>query len=327
MKHALDLAAQILDALAHAHSRGLAHRRVRPSNVLVTPDGRVKVKGFGLPHQPEADSSASRPYLSPEQIATGQSDARGDVFAFGVVCYRMLTGVLPFAEDSVGTVVRALRTLEPPAPLEKYCTGVPPRLGKLVLRCLARDPLERFADAGELKKALSSIDGPAPAIENVAVPASLPPARATTRPSVAPPPRAPEPASKPRVEAEAAIAPAKAPRAPVPVKAKGHALRPRPSQSPDRSPEPPAEKSEKSRTAAPRARTRRWIWAFAAATLIAVVGAGAAWTFHRSKGASVERAAPGSGGGRQGDARPPVTTLRSESGSAPRGAERRGALR
>ena len=279
MKHALDLAAQILDALAHAHSRGIVHRRVRPSNVLVTPDGRVKVKGFGLPRLPEADSSASRPYLSPEQIATGKIDARGDVFSFGVVCYRILTGALPFGEDSVTTVVRALRPLDQPAPLEKYGTGFPSRLGKIVLRCLARDPLERFADAGELKKALSSLEGPTSADEKVVVPPSLPPARATTRPSVSAPPappRTPEPASNPRVESEAVSAPAEAPSAPAPVTAKAPALRVQPSEAPRRSPEPVAKRA---RTAAPRTRTRRWIWALAAAaSLVAVVGVGAAWT-------------------------------------------------
>lgn len=280
MKHALDLAAQILDALAHAHSRGVVHRRVRPSNVLVTPDGRVKVKGFGVPRLPDADSSGSRPYLSPEQIATGKIDARGDVFSFGVVCYRMLTGALPFAEDSVGTVVRAVRTLDPPAPIEKYGTGFPPRLSKIVLRCLARDPLERFADAGELKKALSSLEGPEPADEKVVVPPSRPslaPARAT-RPSVSAPPapqRPPGPASNPRVEPVSVSAPAPAPRAPAPVTVKAPASRAQPSESPKRSPEPVVEKA---RTAAPRTSTRRWIWALAAAASLVAGGVGAAWT-------------------------------------------------
>jgi serine/threonine-protein kinase len=279
MKHALDLAAQILDALAHAHSRGIVHRRVRPSNVLVTPDGRVKVKGFGLSRLPEGDSSASRPYLSPEQIATGKIDARGDVFSFGVVCYRILTGALPFGEDSVTTVVRALRPLDQPAPLEKYGTGFPSRLSKIVLRCLARDPLERFADAGELKKAMGSLEGSTSADEKRGIPASLPPARVTTRPSIssAPaPPGTPERASHRRVESGRVSARAESPSAPAPATSEAPLLRGQPSESPRHSPEPAAEKA---RTAAPRTRTRRWIWALAAAaSLVAVVGAGAAWT-------------------------------------------------
>ncbi len=100
MKHALELAAQVLDALAYAHSFGIVHQRVEPGNVLVAKDGRVKVKDFGIPLLPDADVSASLPYLSPEQIAKGKIDARADVFSFGVLCYRMLTGVLPFPEES-----------------------------------------------------------------------------------------------------------------------------------------------------------------------------------------------------------------------------------
>ena len=181
LKHALPLATQILDALAHAHSRGIVHRRVKPSNVLVTADGRVKMKGFGLPHLAEADLKSSLPYRSPEQIATGKADARADVFSFGVVCYRMLTGALPFPEDSWETVVRAVRPLDPPAPLESYNNELPPRLGKIVLRCLAWDPLVRFADAGELKQALTSLEGsghaPRPTVPSI--PPSPRPASAT----------------------------------------------------------------------------------------------------------------------------------------------------
>jgi eukaryotic-like serine/threonine-protein kinase len=208
MKHALELAAQILDALAYAHSRGIVHRRVKPSNVLVTADGRVKVKDFGLPRLPDADVSGSLPYFSPEQIASGRIDARSDVFSFGVVFYRMLTGALPFPEDSFTTVVRALRPLDPPAPLERYGSEFPSRLGKIVLRCLAGDPRERFADAGELKQAMSCLEeptsaaekavpapGPAPSVPAIAP--SLPPAHATTRPSV-PPPAAAEPRTPPK---------------------------------------------------------------------------------------------------------------------------------
>ena len=315
MKHALELAAQILDALAYAHSRGIVHRRVKPSNVLVTADGRVKVKGFGLPRLPDADVSAGLPYLSPEQIASGRIDARSDVFSFGVVFYRMLTGALPFPEDSFTTVVRALRPLDPPVPLERYGSEFPPRLGKVVLRCLAGDPRERFADAGELKQAMSFLEEPTSAAEK-AVPApgpapSLAPARATTRPGVSPPAaadpgtppkaaspppktRAPRPSetpivvpvveASPRVEPEAVSAnaeqvaldgAAEAPSAAASVAARG-APALRAQRTESRGRSP--EPAEKARAAAPRRGTRRWIWAvLAAGSFVAVVGVGAAW--------------------------------------------------
>ncbi len=275
MKHALELAAQIADALAHAHSRGIVHRRLKPTNVLVTVDGRVKVKGFGLPRLVEADSGASLPYLSPEQIVSGNIDARSDIFSFGVLCYRMLTGALPFPEDSFTTVVRALRPLEQPAPLEKYGKEFPARLGKIILRCLARDPLERFADAGELKRALSNLgglEGPTPAPKPSA-PASAP----------SPPVVVPKVEATPRVEPEAVSAPTQqvtqAPSAPAPVAAKAApALRPRRRKPTRRSPERVAAKAQ---PAAPRRRTRRSLWVFAAtATLAAVaLAAGVAWMF------------------------------------------------
>ncbi len=282
-KHALDLANQILDAIAHAHSRGIVHRRVKPRNVLVTADGRVKVKGFGLPRLAEADLSESLPYRSPEQIATGNADARADVFSFGVVCYRMLTGALPFPEDSFETVVRALRPIDEPAPLEKYGSEFPPRLSKILLRCLARDPLARFADAGELKKALSALDRPTPADEKVppiagrpTVPAIAPspqPARVTRRPNVSPTPAEPTPTQK-----AAPAGTTETPSAPAPVAATAEpAPRAHRKELNRRSPE---RVSEKVRPAAPQRRTRRWIWALAAAaTLMTALAVGAAWTW------------------------------------------------
>jgi serine/threonine protein kinase len=316
MKHAIELATQIVDALAYAHSRGFVHRRVRPSNVLVTAYGHVKMKDFGLPRLANTDSSASLPYLSPEQVATGKSDARSDVFSFGVVCYRMLTGALPFPEGSFTTP----RPLDPPAPLEKYGSGFPPRLGKIVLRCLLTERLERFADAGELKRALSVLEEPTSAAEERLVPEpaprpsaptiapSPPPARATTPPGVSPAPAeprspvrppmppAPSPSEKrittPVVEAPPEVEPdgpppltrqaapaaaTKAPSAPEPPAAKGGQPASRSRRElPGRSPAPVAGEAQ---PAAPRQPARRWILAFvAAASLVAVLGVGAAWT-------------------------------------------------
>ncbi len=285
MKHALELAAQVLDALAYAHSFGIVHQRFEPGNVLVAKDGRVKVKDFGIPLLPDADLSASLPYLSPEQIAKGKIDARADVFSFGVLCYRMLTGVLPFPVESV-TTVGGLRPLEPPAPLERHGSGFPPRLGKLILRCLASDFRERFGDAGELKKALSSLEEPTPAVEKVmpapsprqtaqpVAAAPLPPAPAAARPGVSTPPaapasppprtRAPSP-SQTRIDIPVVEAPARVARKVLRrVSAKGL----------------PEAAAENARPQAPRKRARRFLWALAAGvSLVAVVGAGAAWTF------------------------------------------------
>ncbi|HEY7818444.1 MAG TPA: protein kinase, partial [Vicinamibacteria bacterium] len=171
VKHALDLATQIVDALAHAHSRGVVHRRLKPSSVLMTADGRVKIKDFALPG-------------TPEERAGRVADARADVFSFGVLAYRMLTGVLPFPEGS------ASPSTNPPAPLEKYVRDLPLRFGKIIFRCLAGDPLERFPDAGELKRAWSAPEAPASTATQAVAPVPPPPRPQAPVPA---PPKAAEP--------------------------------------------------------------------------------------------------------------------------------------
>ncbi len=293
VKHAMELATQILDALAYAHSRGIVHGHVKPSNVLVTP-GRAKIKDFGLPGLGGPELSASLPYLSPEEFAKGAIDARTDVFSLGVVCYRMLTGAFPFPEGSFTTVMGASRPVEQPAPLERFSPEFPPLLGKTVLRCLAIDPQERFANAVELQEAFSSLAAPAPAVAQVA---EIPVVEATlgVEPSgLPPPPEAPTP-SPVAPTRQVASAPATNPLsargfelegsfrlleqgrgrgAPAPVadEEPGEAESPsKPAPRLESSGDSGESGSEKAQPAAPPRRTRRWSWVVAA-----VAGVGAA---------------------------------------------------
>src|SRR5689334_10893605 len=119
---AADIGAQVADALTHAHSRGLIHRDVKPGNVLVEPDGRVKVTDFGIA-KAAGTSELTRAgavvgtarYLAPEQVEGGPVDARTDVYALGLVLYEMLSGQTPFDGDNeIANAVARLRATPVP---------------------------------------------------------------------------------------------------------------------------------------------------------------------------------------------------------------------
>jgi serine/threonine protein kinase len=159
----LRLGAKILEPLAYAHSNGVVHRDIKPSNVLVTPDGAVKIMDFGIAHvigseMTQANDVLGSPhYMAPEQLSNGSIDARTDLFAVGVVLYRMLTGKLPFRGDSFASIARAVLFDEPPPP-SSLDGQIPAHLNDVVVRCLSKDPASRFETAEELRKELVSPD-------------------------------------------------------------------------------------------------------------------------------------------------------------------------
>jgi serine/threonine protein kinase len=171
---ARDLAIQIGRGLAAAHAKGIVHRDLKPENVMVTPAGVVKLLDFGLAKNTLAsrsdDSIASietetqltheghivgtSAYMSPEQVLGMEVDARSDVFSFGIVLYEMLAGVRPFVGGAQGEL-RAAIAREAPASVSRY-VPVPAGLKRIVLRCLAKLPADRFEDAEEVVHALDS---------------------------------------------------------------------------------------------------------------------------------------------------------------------------
>jgi hypothetical protein len=162
---ALRTAVGIADALDHAHRHGVVHRDLKPSNIMLTRDG-VKLLDFGLAkltaREEQAPSDATDtaltgagtvvgtiPYMAPEQIEGHEVDARTDIFAFGVVLYELLCGRRPFAGDSRASLMAAIVSSEPPTP-SSIQPRTPPALERLVLRCLAKDPDDRWQTARDL---------------------------------------------------------------------------------------------------------------------------------------------------------------------------------
>ena len=148
----LDMAAQVADALAYAHSRNVVHRDIKPGNIIYDRDsGVAKITDFGVARL--IDSSGTRTgtvlgtpsYMSPEQVAGKKADGRSDLFSLGVTLYQLLTGSLPFAGDSVATLMYQIANQKTPA-LRKLRRGLPVCVGRLLSKALQKEPARRFAD-------------------------------------------------------------------------------------------------------------------------------------------------------------------------------------
>lgn len=153
----------ICHGLGVAHAAGLVHRDVKPENVLISDDGEVKIADFGLVRAvAEAGITSTSvilgtaAYLSPEQVGTGESDPRSDVYAVGILAYELLTGRTPFTGDSALSVAYQRMDNDVPPP-SSAIAGVPAQFDALVRQATDRDPALRFADAAELGDALEEV--------------------------------------------------------------------------------------------------------------------------------------------------------------------------
>jgi serine/threonine protein kinase/Tfp pilus assembly protein PilF len=161
---------QIADALAHAHARNVIHRDLKGANVVVTAEGHAKVLDFGLAKRlrdkelddltlsrdkiSEAGSTAGTlPYMAPEVLRGEEADPRTDLWALGIVLYQLASGDHPFRRRTGFEVTSAILR-EPPAPLPPR---VPPGLRDVILRCLAKEPEQRYQSASEVRAALEAI--------------------------------------------------------------------------------------------------------------------------------------------------------------------------
>jgi serine/threonine-protein kinase len=159
---AIDYARQILGALSFAHRNGIVHRDIKPHNIIVRPDGRLKVTDFGIARSgasqmTEAGSIVgTAQYLSPEQARGAPVDPRSDLYSLGIVLYEMLTGKVPFTGDT--PVEIAMKHLsQVPEPPSKLRSDVPHDLDAVVMRALAKDPDQRYGSAEEMDADLARV--------------------------------------------------------------------------------------------------------------------------------------------------------------------------
>ena len=154
---AVRIAADIADALEFAHRNGVVHRDVKPGNVLITPEGAVKVTDFGIARAESSDTLTktgnvlgTATYFSPEQAQGFALDGRSDVYSLGVVLYEMLTGGAPFVADSpVSVAYKHVR--EEPVPPSRVKPDLPRALDRIVLAAMAKDVSQRYPSAQALR--------------------------------------------------------------------------------------------------------------------------------------------------------------------------------
>ncbi|OOC54696.1 MULTISPECIES: Stk1 family PASTA domain-containing Ser/Thr kinase [Nocardiopsis] len=156
-RDALNVMASVLAALGAAHQAGMVHRDVKPENVLITEDGRVKVADFGLARAVEQSNQGltrtgtlmgTAAYLAPEQIERGTADARSDVYAAGIMLYELLTGGQPHTGETPIAIAYQHVNEDVPRP-SHFLPGLPPEVDGLVTKATERDPRYRLGNAGQ----------------------------------------------------------------------------------------------------------------------------------------------------------------------------------
>jgi hypothetical protein len=176
VREVLDIGAQVADALAKAHRHGILHRDIKPGNVMLTKAG-AKLLDFGLakarPGSTALDDgqtvSMTRgpvtsaglvvgtvPYMAPEVLEGKEADARVDIFALGAMLYEMVAGQRPFGGESQASLIASILTADP-TPLTELAAVTPPALDRLVRRCLAKDPDDRWQSAGDIARQLEGL--------------------------------------------------------------------------------------------------------------------------------------------------------------------------
>ncbi|HVS01108.1 MAG TPA: protein kinase, partial [Thermoanaerobaculia bacterium] len=161
----LRLAKQLCSGLGAAHAVGVLHRDIKPENLILEPTGNAKLMDFGIarpvnrmePGQTQAGFIVGTPqYLSPEQLQGHEADTRADIYSCGMVLYEVFTGALPFSGKTAMEIALKHLNEEPAAP-KQHWPEIPVRLEEIILRCLKKDPEERFRSVEELSRDLEAL--------------------------------------------------------------------------------------------------------------------------------------------------------------------------
>ncbi len=157
------LGVQMAETLGYAHQKGIVHRDVKPSNILLLPNGQIKITDFGIAHiedptalvQTQAGEILGTPaYMSPEQVLARPIDGRSDLFSLGIILYELSTKKRPFTGENMAGVFHAITHTGPPEP-HQINPLIPQRLSQTIMRCLSKAPEERFESGHALARALS----------------------------------------------------------------------------------------------------------------------------------------------------------------------------
>ena len=159
-KEAVHFTVQILQALQHAHEKGIVHRDVKPQNIMLLQDGTIKVTDFGIARFSNKETRTmtdkaigSVHYIAPEQARGDVTDGKADIYSVGVMLYEMLTGTLPFEADSAVSVA-IMQLQNEPKPLREINDEIPGGIEDITLKAMRKDPKQRYASASEMLEAI-----------------------------------------------------------------------------------------------------------------------------------------------------------------------------